>query len=87
MGVVKIGKHRVRRQRGGIVLDPFCGSGTILIAAEKTGRKARAIELDPRYVDVAIQRWEKYTGKTAILAPFDETFEDVRQARLADPLA
>jgi DNA modification methylase len=74
-------------KRGGIVLDPFCGSGTILIAAEKTGRKARAIELDPRYVDVAIQRWEKYTGKTAMLAPLDEAFEDVREARTVDATA
>jgi DNA modification methylase len=45
-------------KRGGLVLDPFCGSGTILIAAEKTGRRARAIELDPVYVDVAIRRWD-----------------------------
>jgi hypothetical protein len=43
-------------KRGSLVLDPFCGSGTILIAAEKTGRRARAIELDPKYVDVAIWR-------------------------------
>ena len=55
-------------KRGSLVLDPFCGSGTILIAAEKTGRRARAIELDPKYVDVAIRRWEKYTGKTARLS-------------------
>jgi DNA modification methylase len=54
-------------KRGSLVLDPFCGSGTILIAAEKTGRRARAIELDPKYVDVAIRRWEQYTGKTARL--------------------
>jgi DNA modification methylase len=40
-------------RRGGLVLDPFCGSGTILIAAERTGRKARALEIDPNYVDVA----------------------------------
>jgi DNA modification methylase len=69
-------------RRGGLVLDPFCGSGTILIAAEKTGRRARAIELDPRYVDVAIRRWEQYTGKTARLAPMGETFDEVCEARL-----
>ena len=42
-------------RRGGLVLDPFCGSGTILIAAERTGRKARALEVDPTYVDVAVR--------------------------------
>ncbi len=47
-------------KRGDLVLDPFCGSGTILVAAEKTGRRARAIELDPKYVDVAIRRWQQY---------------------------
>ena len=47
--------------RKGIVLDPFCGSGTILIAAERTGRQARAIELDPRYVDVSLMRWQRVT--------------------------
>ncbi len=71
-------------KRGGVILDPFCGSGTILIAAEKTGRRARAIELDPKYVDVAIRRWEKYTGKTAVLDLWGETFDEVSQARLAE---
>jgi DNA modification methylase len=74
-------------KRGSLVLDPFCGSGTILIAAEKTGRRARAIELDPRYVDVAIKRWEQYTGKIAILAPLDETFDEVSEARLESEAA
>jgi len=69
-------------KRGGLVLDPFCGSGTILIAAEKTGRRARAIELDPAYVDVAIRRWEHYTGKVARLAPMGETFDQVAEDRL-----
>ena len=54
-------------KRKAIVLDPFGGSGTTIIAAEKTGRRARAIELDPKYVDVAVRRWERYTGKTAVL--------------------
>lgn len=52
--------------RGDIVLDPFGGSGTTLIAAEKTGRKARLIELDPLYCDVIIRRWEKISGKDAV---------------------
>ena len=68
-------------RRGSLVLDPFCGSGTILIAAEKTGRRARAVELDPRYVDVAIRRWEQYTGKTAVLALWGDTFDEVSEAR------
>lgn len=68
-------------KRGNIVLDPFCGSGTMLIAAEKTGRRARAIEIDPQYVDVAIRRWQTYTGKVARLAPLGETFDDVSEAR------
>lgn len=48
--------------RGGVVLDPFGGSGSTLMACEFTGRKARLIELDPRYVDVICARWQKYTG-------------------------
>ena len=48
-----------------MVLDPFGGSGTTLIAAEKSGRIARLMELDPKYVDVIVQRWESFTGKLA----------------------
>jgi DNA modification methylase len=47
------------------VLDPFGGSGTTLIAAEQTGRHARLMELDPRYCDVIVRRWEQFTGKQA----------------------
>jgi len=50
-----------------LVLDPFAGSGTTIIAAEKLGRRARAIELDPRYADVVIRRWQEATGKDATL--------------------
>ncbi len=60
----------------GIVLDPFSGSGSTIIAAERTGRRARAIELDPRFVDVAIRRWQRFTRQKAIHfetgKPFDE---------------
>jgi DNA modification methylase len=70
-------------RRGGLVLDPFCGSGTILIAAEKTSRKARAMEVDPHYVDVAVRRWQTYTGKRAVLAATGEAFEDVEEQRSA----
>jgi DNA modification methylase len=74
-------------KRGSLILDPFCGSGTSLIAAEKTGRRARAIEFDPLYVDVAVQRWQDYTGKIAYLAPLGEAFDEVRAARLASEAA
>lgn len=52
-------------KEGDIILDPFGGSGTTLIAAEKTGRIAYLCELDPKYCDVIVSRWEKYTGKSA----------------------
>ncbi|HEX3944949.1 MAG TPA: DNA methyltransferase [Rhizomicrobium sp.] len=52
-------------RRNGIVLDSFAGSGTVLLAAQRTGRIARAIEIDPAYVDLAIRRWERATGETA----------------------
>jgi hypothetical protein len=58
-------------KQGDIVLDPFCGSGTMIIAAERTGRKARSLEIDPAYVDVAIRRWQQLTGKSATLSTGD----------------
>src|SRR5262249_3541846 len=69
-------------RRGGLVLDPFCGSGPVLIAAERTGRKARALEIDPIYVDVAVRRWQAYTGKSAVLADSGETFEAIEEQRV-----
>jgi DNA modification methylase len=68
-------------KRGGLILDPFCGSGTVLIAAERSGRKARALEIDPHYVDVAVKRWERFTGKSALLCPLGETFDEISDAR------
>ncbi|MFD0979938.1 site-specific DNA-methyltransferase [Tropicimonas aquimaris] len=62
--------------RGSVVLDAFGGSGATLLAAEKTGRRARLIELDPAYVDVAIRRWQEMSGKTAVHATTGETFDD-----------
>lgn len=52
-------------RRGDLVLDPFVGSGTTVIACERTGRRARAVELDPRYCDVVVARWETFTGRQA----------------------
>jgi DNA modification methylase len=66
--------------RGDVVLDAFGGSGATLLAAEKTGRRARLIELDPLYVDVAIRRWQEMTGKQAIHAMTGETWDDRSQA-------
>ena len=59
---------------GQIVLDLFGGSGSTLIAAEETSRQARLMELDPRYCDVIVKRWEDFTGKKAILEEAPEAF-------------
>jgi ParB-like chromosome segregation protein Spo0J len=72
-------------RRGDIVLDAFSGSGTTIIAAHKCRRKARALELDPLYVDVAVRRWQTFTGEAATLAVTGETFEEVADRR-GDPL-
>jgi DNA modification methylase len=72
-------------RRGDLVLDAFSGSGTTIIAAHKCRRKARALELDPLYVDVAIRRWQTFTGKAATLAITGETFAEIADRR-GDPL-
>jgi DNA modification methylase len=72
-------------RRNGLILDPFVGSGTTLIAAERTGRRARAIELDPKYVDVAVRRWQTKTGRAAIHAETGQPFNDIA-ARAANPV-
>ena len=64
-----------------IVLDLFGGSGTTLIAAERTDRSARLLELDPKYVDVIIERWQNLTGGVAVLDGEDRTYEDLNSAR------
>ncbi|PCJ96238.1 MAG: DNA methylase N-4 [Zetaproteobacteria bacterium] len=63
-------------KRSGIILDPFGGSGTTLIAAENTGRKARLIELDPHYCDVTIRRWQELTGLNSVHAETGKTFNE-----------
>jgi DNA modification methylase len=68
-------------RRGGIVLDPFGGSGTTLIAAAKTGRLARLVEFDPAYCDQILRRFERVTGKQAKLATTEQTFEAVAEDR------
>jgi DNA modification methylase len=65
--------------RGDLVLDTFLGSGTTLIAAERTGRVCYGIEIDPKYVDVAIRRWQRYTGEKAIHAVTGQNFDERAQ--------
>lgn len=65
-----------------IVLDPFGGSGSTLIAAEHTGRQARLIELDPKYVDVIVRRWQEMTGLQATLSGTDQEFKAIEKDRL-----
>lgn len=74
---------------GQAVYEPFSGSGTTIIAAERTGRVAHALELNPAYVDVAIKRWQDFTGKQAVLEGTGETFTELEQARKckAEPAA
>jgi DNA modification methylase len=64
------------------VFEPFMGSGTTLIAAETIGRVCFGIELNPAYVDVAIDRWQQFTGANAVLAETGETFTDLKAKRL-----
>ena len=68
-------------KRGDVVLDPFGGSGTTMIAAERTGRVARLIEIDPIYCDVILRRWQTLTGKHAHLAESNETFAQADSRR------
>ena len=66
---------------GDIVLDPFMGSGTTLVACMESQRISRGIELDPQYVDVAIRRWSILTGEQAVLQATGETFDEVAERR------
>jgi DNA modification methylase len=68
-------------RRSDVILDPFAGSGTTIIAAEKTGRQAHALEIDPKYVDVIIRRWQALTGKEAVLEATTTSFEDTLEHR------
>jgi DNA modification methylase len=74
-------------RRSNLVLDPFAGSGSTIIAAEKTGRQARALEIDPHYVDLIIRRWQSYTGSPALLDTTTTSFEDIAEQRQAEAKA
>jgi DNA modification methylase len=68
-------------KRGKFVYDAFLGSGTTLMAAEMSGRVCFGLELDPKYVDVTIERWQKLTGKPATLDGASGTFHEVQLSR------
>ena len=68
-------------RRHEIVLDPFCGSGTTILAAEQVGRRAYALEIEPRYVDAAVDRWQAYTRKDAICATTGLSFDEIAERR------
>jgi DNA modification methylase len=63
------------------IYDPFMGSGTTIIAAEQTGRICFGLEIEPAYVDVAVRRWQEFTGKQAVLEGTAKTFDEVRAER------
>ena len=73
--------------RGDMVIDSFLGSGSTLIAGEKTGRMGRGVELDPLYIDVTIRRYEAATGNLAVLVETGETFEAVAALQKSSPLS
>jgi DNA modification methylase len=68
-------------RRGDIVLDTFSGSGTTIMAAERVGRRAYGMEIDPHYVDIAVRRWQSFTGKDAVDAESGRTFDDLATER------
>jgi DNA modification methylase len=75
---VSIAERAIRNHKAATVLDLFGGSGSTLIACEKTGRHNRMMELDPKYCDVIIKRWQDFTGKQAIHAETGEPFDASR---------
>ena len=68
-------------RRGELVYDPFLGSGTTLAAAELTERVCYGLELDPKYADVAVLRWQEFTGQQATLEEDGRTFDEVKAER------
>jgi DNA modification methylase len=68
-------------RRGSIIVDAFAGSGSTIMAAQQIGRRAFCMEIDPRYVDVAILRWQRLTQKDAVLESTGDTFDEVAAAR------
>jgi len=71
----------ISSNKNDIVVDLFCGSGSTLICCETNNRICRTIELDEKYCDVTIQRWQNYTGKKATLEATGQTYEELKQER------
>jgi DNA modification methylase len=69
-------------RRGDIVVDTFCGSGTTILAAERVGRRAFALEIEPHFVDVAIHRWQAFTRKDAIHLESGRCFDELSADRV-----
>jgi len=65
---------------GDLIYEPFCGSGTQIVAAERAGRRCFAMELDPVYCDVAVRRWEKATGNVARLDESGATIDELERS-------
>jgi DNA modification methylase len=72
-------------RRSDAILDPFCGSGSTIIASEKVGRHAYVMEIDPIYVDVAVRRWQIFTGKMATMSGTTSSFEQIAEQRSNGP--
>jgi DNA modification methylase len=71
-------------RKGDLILDPFAGSGSTVIACENLSRKARVIELDPGYADVIVRRWQNYTGQTAQREQDGRSFEQIAAEQPSD---
>ena len=84
MKPVELVERAIRNSSKGrdTVLDPFGGSGTTLIACEKAGRQARLVELEPKYCDVIVRRWQEFSGKPAVLEGDERPFKELAAERL-----
>jgi hypothetical protein len=74
-------------RRNAIVLDTFCGSGATLLAAERVGRRGYGLEINPGYVDVAVRRWQAFSGKDALQVASGLTFEEIGLQRVGQNAA
>ena len=72
---------RASSRAGDVVIDGFGGSGSTLIAADRMGQSARLVELDPKFVDVIVCRWQEYTGRSAVLHGDGRTFAEIEAER------
>ena len=84
MKPVELVQRAVRNssRRRDVVLDPFGGAGSTMIACETTGRQARLMEIEPQYVDVAVQRWQNFTGRNATLDGDGRTYTAIARERI-----